>query len=398
MFTIHGKLTPEERRRLTCNQCNKKLLQFRIARSRSLRHAEANAKLLNESSTRLSKFTAVCTKHDIRIDLRRSSACSRCVKERRQEERLRKKYPDLEYTGYRFISNNLCSITVGGSEVTANLASELLTLPSSGHRFIRYTELPMQNQLTDASIKFYKEKILDKFKGRIRVKFNVDPTNKYVIWCMHDCGNKWSTTIENLRASKVGCPTCGREQAAQKIRETLRPLDEVKKRLSRNPKLQLTGEYSNKEGGYGVYCKACSNKFRLNLYRTKDVPKCPFCDRRATTSYIASSWLAEVSKLYNVKLQGGLTQKEKSIRLGTRLFKVDGFHEQSKTVFEFLGDYYHGNPNTSSANKELYKKTWLRLLKLNLSGYSVAYVWEDDYRNKGKLLSGFLTGTTPSFL
>lgn len=67
---------------------------------------------------------------------------------------------------------------------------------------------------------------------------------------------------------------------------------------------------------------------------------------------------------------------------------VDGYDPQSNTIYEYLGDYWHGNPRMFESNNvnltigkpfgELYKRTMDRIRDLKLQGYNVVYVWEND--------------------
>lgn len=75
-----------------------------------------------------------------------------------------------------------------------------------------------------------------------------------------------------------------------------------------------------------------------------------------------------------------------------RPFRVDGFDPETLTVYEFLGDFWHGNPavhnpdDTNTVNKKtfgaLYKKTIRRLELLRKGGYNVVFIWEYDFRNQ----------------
>ena len=68
--------------------------------------------------------------------------------------------------------------------------------------------------------------------------------------------------------------------------------------------------------------------------------------------------------------------------------KVDGFDKETNTVYEFLGDYWHGNPNvykSTDVNKrnnktmgELYNQTIERFNILKNKGYKIIYRWESD--------------------
>lgn len=69
--------------------------------------------------------------------------------------------------------------------------------------------------------------------------------------------------------------------------------------------------------------------------------------------------------------------------------QVDGYDGVSKTIYEFLGDYYHGNPLIYKKDKynptchktygELYDDTIKRFNKLKWNGYNIKYIWESDW-------------------
>lgn len=69
---------------------------------------------------------------------------------------------------------------------------------------------------------------------------------------------------------------------------------------------------------------------------------------------------------------------------------VDGFDPDTNTIYEYLGDYWHGNPKifnpldkNNSSHKtygELYRKTMNRLNHLKNIGYNVCYIWESEYK------------------
>lgn len=71
--------------------------------------------------------------------------------------------------------------------------------------------------------------------------------------------------------------------------------------------------------------------------------------------------------------------------------KVDGYDPQTNTIYEFLGDYWHGNPVKFNLNDvhprikktfgQLYKETIDKFQKLKSNGYSIKYIWESDWNN-----------------
>lgn len=74
---------------------------------------------------------------------------------------------------------------------------------------------------------------------------------------------------------------------------------------------------------------------------------------------------------------------------GTRCFP-DALNRVDKIVWEFNGDWWHGNPKIYSPNRmnktarktcgELYQKTLAKEVKLKAAGYQVISIWESDWK------------------
>jgi len=64
---------------------------------------------------------------------------------------------------------------------------------------------------------------------------------------------------------------------------------------------------------------------------------CPHCNKR-TVSEISQKWLDSF----------GITEREVKLPRFSRI-RVDGFDPDTNTVYEFLGDYWHGNPEVFSS-------------------------------------------------
>jgi len=78
------------------------------------------------------------------------------------------------------------------------------------------------------------------------------------------------------------------------------------------------------------------------------------------------------------------------IRHGESVF-VNGLDKKTKTIYEFYGDYWHGNPNVYNQDKEcfpnktfgdFYKRTIEREELIKKWGYSLVTIWESDYDSK----------------
>lgn len=85
------------------------------------------------------------------------------------------------------------------------------------------------------------------------------------------------------------------------------------------------------------------------------------------------------------------------IKIGKRRFKLDGLDSNINTVYEYNGDFYHGNPanlrfphhETNPVNGktfgELYKATLEREAILRAAGYNLITIWESDWLAQKKL-------------
>lgn len=84
-----------------------------------------------------------------------------------------------------------------------------------------------------------------------------------------------------------------------------------------------------------------------------------------------------------------LDVKERQVRIGKYI--VDGYDPSTNTIYEFNGDFWHGNPKLYKENDinnvlnktfgELYKKTISREKYLIKKGYNLVSIWENDFNN-----------------
>lgn len=105
---------------------------------------------------------------------------------------------------------------------------------------------------------------------------------------------------------------------------------------------------------------------------------CQKCANYAT-SKMENDWLD--------KLEVSIRQKK--IICGKKRFIVDGFDPNTNTIYEFLGDFWHGNPKKYNRNDQnpvnkkkygkLYDDTFERFDYLINEGYSVKYIWESEW-------------------
>jgi hypothetical protein len=105
-------------------------------------------------------------------------------------------------------------------------------------------------------------------------------------------------------------------------------------------------------------------------------------------SKIAIRWLDHEAKKQGVKIRHAENGGEFSIRSkkGYKL-PVDGFCEETNTVFEFYGDYFHGNPKRFKGDdlyhgtpySQKWKKDEIKTKAFEDLGYKVVIMWESDW-------------------
>ena len=131
-----------------------------------------------------------------------------------------------------------------------------------------------------------------------------------------------------------------------------------------------------------IWCNTCNMFFEQQAYAHMTGSNCRRCIIAKTKSNSELAWLDGL----------GIVQRQVHIP-GTK-FHADGFH--NNTIYEFYGDYWHGNPRIYSSDYynhrskdtmgNLYTRTLTRHNKLLSIGYDVRFVWESDY-DKGLLFS-----------
>lgn len=107
---------------------------------------------------------------------------------------------------------------------------------------------------------------------------------------------------------------------------------------------------------------------------------CPKCTKFVSSN--ETKWLDSLS----------IPDRQYKITINRKNYNVDGYDKTSNTIFEFLGDYWHGNPEkfkpyslnivVGKTFGELYLKTIKREETFLQAGYNTVFLWESDY-NKG---------------
>ena len=99
-------------------------------------------------------------------------------------------------------------------------------------------------------------------------------------------------------------------------------------------------------------------------------------------------WMNFLQKYYGISIQHASNDGEYKIPK-TRYY-ADGFCRDTNTIYEYHGDYWHGNPiifpsddfnkSTKCTYGELYDNTCKRESEIRGLGYNLVVIWESDWK------------------
>jgi hypothetical protein len=191
------------------------------------------------------------------------------------------------------------------------------------------------------------------------------------------CSNHgmFAPTPENHLNKKSGCPTC----VGLKKRTTQEFVD--KAGTVHNLKYDYSKvEYKNNHTHIIIVCPKHGDFIQVPASHLAG-HGCQKCTVNISKS--ESAWLDAV----NVPI----ALRQYKITVGTKKYIVDGYNPDTRTVYEFLGDYWHGNPSIYAADLlnsrknitfgELYRRTKEKHKVLEMAGYNIIEMWEKDFKD-----------------
>lgn len=208
-------------------------------------------------------------------------------------------------------------------------------------------------------------------------------------WCLF-CKNHCLVIPNRFLNQGSGCKNCGILSRA--ILKSFTP--EIFEQKLSNVRKELV--IKKHEGMFlTVYSTKCNHTWRAHYQNLRRGSGCPMCvspSRRY--SKIAIEWVEQYAFSHRLKGVQHAKQGGEFVIPGTQ-WRVDGYHKASNTVFEFLGDCWHGNQNLfnpkckphpfcNKTAQKLYKETMMRLKAIKSSGFKVIYIWESDYKSGNK--------------
>jgi hypothetical protein len=142
-------------------------------------------------------------------------------------------------------------------------------------------------------------------------------------------------------------------------------------------------EYKNNHIKVRIICNKCKSILDIKPHAHIHLKRgCPRCGKNISNK--ETKWL----DFYSIPKE----YRQYKIKINNKHFKVDGYDPLTNTIYEYYGDYWHGNPNKYNPNEinkrckktfgELYEETLQREKILKENGYNVVAIWENDLKSK----------------
>ena len=116
------------------------------------------------------------------------------------------------------------------------------------------------------------------------------------------------------------------------------------------------------------------------------------CQTKKQYSKVALNWLNSIQLKENITIQHA--ENEGEFIIPNTNYKADGYCQETNTIYEFHGDYWHGNPNkfilteinktTKCSFGELYQKTLDKELVIINMGFNLITMWESEWNKINK--------------
>lgn len=186
--------------------------------------------------------------------------------------------------------------------------------------------------------------------------------------------------IFNQRASVhlngFGCPKCSIDEKCMKLEEFIDRSNKIHNNKYNYSKLIYKNTYTN-----GIIICPDHGEF----YQRPDVhlngsgcPKCCNIYSKKCEDWINSFNNLNIQKGVRMKISGSLGNLE-----------FDGFDKSTNTIYEFYGDFWHGNPNTFDPDGinpcikktygNLYENTMKRETMIKEAGFTLITIWERNW-------------------
>lgn len=209
--------------------------------------------------------------------------------------------------------------------------------------------------------------------------------SKIPILC-RTCQYCWTPTINGHINGEYGCPNCAKN-APWTLNSFIQRACRIHGEAFDYSQIE-DEDIQGSESAIRIRCLQCNNTWMPSINsHINSASGCPNCNQSRRFSAAQIAWLEGIMRTDNIIIRHGLSLGgEYTIN---SIGKVDGFCESNNTVYEYHGDYWHGNPNIFPQDDphphkigqtygDLYYKTIERDQRIRELGYNLVIKWETE--------------------
>jgi hypothetical protein len=182
-----------------------------------------------------------------------------------------------------------------------------------------------------------------------------------------------------------GCRRCADDLHASKSRKTTEEFIESARKIWGDTYNYSQTEYTNSNSKVTIICHTHGEFIKI----AKDHligGGCQKC-KPPKHSKLSIQWLKYRMIADGIDIQ--YSENGGEHRIANSLYHADGYNEETNTIYEFLGSYWHGDPSMYSPEKvnkhnnitfgELYQNTLKKREHCLQNGYNVIECWESEW-------------------
>ena len=189
---------------------------------------------------------------------------------------------------------------------------------------------------------------------------------------------------------KSGCNNCANKNTGLSLRKTTKQYINEARKIHGNKYDYSKVKYTTAKSKIKIICKI-HGLFEQEASSHLSGCGCPKCSSNGTYK-IAQEWINLL--LINQPELRHFYHEKGEFNIPNTNYKADGYNKTTKTIYEFHGDFWHGNPEifnhklmNDACKKtfgQLYKRTMKKQKECENLGYTYKSIWENDWI-KGKM-------------
>jgi len=181
-----------------------------------------------------------------------------------------------------------------------------------------------------------------------------------------------------------GCKVCGHTKTTNSQKSNTQEFIKKAQKIHNNQYDYSLVEYKKARDKIKIICNKHNLIFEQTPSNHLSGNKCQICSH--TCSNLENLWL----NILNIPNE----YRQFKLKINGRLLKCDGYDPLTKTIYEFYGDFWHGNPlfyNSKDINcvsKKKFGDSYQELLNKEKfifdNGYKLISIWENEFITKFK--------------